>query len=652
MSWMQKLYETYENCQIAIGQSTDVKVIPLLPICHTTQKAQIEITIDGNGNFNRAKVLSKDEARTIIPCTESSGGRSGKKPEAHPLCDKLQYVAGDFVPYGGEVTSGYAANPIEPHEQYIEILKKWCDSKYAHPKVKSVLAYVGKRTVIKDLVESQILFVGDDKKLLTEWNASEQSTPEIFKITANSNQSDAFVRWSVEIPNDPQTLVGTDDSLFHSWIDYYLSIKKNCNLCYITGKKIAIADQHPAKIRNDGDKAKLISSNDSSGFTFRGRFLSAEQACSVGFEVTQKAHNALRWLISRQGYNRGQAIVAWSTTGKDIPDPLADPIALLGIENLPSDSSSLASTSQDLALKLRNKIQGYRANLGDTSGIVVMGLDSATPGRMAVTFYRELSGSDFLSRLENWHISCCWLHDYYSYEVIDKATLQKKRVRQKFVGAPAPDDITEAAYGKRVDDKLRKATVARILPCIIDGEKLPRDLMESAVRRAANRVGMDEWEWNKTLTIACALYRKYHEKENWSMALDDNRTERDYLYGRLLALADNLEQWALKEAGEKRQTNAARLMQRFAEHPHTTWRTLYLALEPYKARLGPKASKLERLIAKVTAMFQTDEFISDKKLSGEFLLGYHCQIQALWSKDNKLEVNQADKQDLLENEEE
>jgi len=120
------------------------------------------------------------------------------------------------------------------------------------------------------------------------------------------------------------------------------------------------------------------------------------------------------------------------------------------------------------------------------------------------------------------------------------------------------------------------------------------------------------------------------------MALDENRKTRDYLYGRLLALAEGLEQWALKKAGEDRQTTAARLMQRFADHPYTTWRTIELALGPYKARLGGKSLKRQRLISEVTAMFAPDDFISDKKLSGEFLLGYHCQREALWNqKDEK-----------------
>jgi CRISPR-associated protein Csd1 len=37
----------------------------------------------------------------------------------------------------------------------------------------------------------------------------------------------------------------------------------------------------------------------------------------------------------------------------------------------------------------------------------------------------------------------------------------------------------------------------------------------------------------------------------------------------------------------------------------------------------------------VIAMFEHNDFMNDKKLSGEFLLGYHCQRAELWKKEDK-----------------
>lgn len=630
MSWIQKLYETYNNCQSMIGTGNDDREVPLLPICHTTQKAHVEIVIDGEGNFRRARVIPRDEARTIIPCTEKSGGRtSGEAP--HPLCDKLQYVSIDYIGRGGSKKEYFGS--------YLSLLEEWCNSRYSHPKAMAVLKYVRKGNVIGDLINYQVLIAGKDGKLLPAWEKKKgEAVPEIFEVLVSQHQQDAFIRWEVEILGDPETKVWKDRTLWNSWIQYYSSTKEGKSLCYVTGEEHYFADQHPAKLRNDGDKAKIISANDLSGFTFRGRFILANQAASVGFEITQKAHSALRWLISRQGYRKGDlAIVAWATSGAPIPQPTDDPLSILGVDDLIADEILLVSTAQDVAVKLKKKIAGYGKNIGSTTDVVVIGLDSATPGRMAITFYRELSGSDFLKRIDEWHETCAWLHRYQSIEIQDKKSGKTKRKYLPFIGAPAPGDIAEAAYGTnnkgkfQVNEKLVKTTVARILPCIIDGKPIPRDLVESTVRRASNRMAFDDWQWNKVLTITCALFRKHNRKEIYDMSLDPNRKTRDYLYGRLLALAESLEEWALNIAGEDRPTNSARLMQRFSERPYSTWRTIELALSPYKARLGGKSKKRQRTIDEVVALFNENDFINDRRLSGEFLLGYHCQREFLRS---------------------
>lgn len=621
MGWIQKLNETYDNCQEVIGTEVSGDV-PLLPICHTTQKAQIEIVLTADGIFRRARIIPKNDARTIIPCTEESGGRTNNEAP-HPLCDKLQYLAPDYSKRSG--------NKRQYFQSYLAQLKNWCNSEFSDPKTLAIYEYVNRGNIIGDLIKNKIFFSDESGVLLPKIgkNNIENKFP-IFDVL--TSQADAFIRWEVEVPGILETKVWRDKDLWNKWIDYYTSLKRQKSLCYVTGREELISKQHPAKIRNDGDKAKIISSNDNSGFTFRGRFTNAEQAAAAGFRVTQKAHFALRWLISKQGYRKADlAIVAWATSGAAVPKPTDDTLSILGMDDLSSDVLSSVYTAQNTAIKLRNRIAGYGKSLGDTAEVVVMSLDSATTGRLAITYYRELFGSNFLQRINDWHESCAWIHGYRTVDVFDERSGKNKKKQITFVGAPAPDDIAEAAYGNRVDEKLRKMTVERILPCIVDGQQIPRDLVESTVRRATIREGKGRWEWEKTLSIACALYKKYHRKENYQMTLEEDRRTRDYLYGRLLALAENLEQWALKDLHEKRSTNAERLMQRFAERPYSTWRTIELSLNPYIAKLGGKSIKKKKIIDEVIASFNPREFMNDKRLSGEFLLGYHCQRQALYA---------------------
>lgn len=133
------------------------------------------------------------------------------------------------------------------------------------------------------------------------------------------------------------------------------------------------------------------------------------------------------------------------------------------------------------------------------------------------------------------------------------------------------------------------------------------------------------------------------------MTLEVNRTSRDYLYGRLLAIAEHIEGRALYVAGEKRDTTAAKLMQRFADRPASTWRIIEPALNPYISRLRAKRApfmyEMSKLLDGIISSFTGNDFLDDRRLSGEFLLGYHCQRQVL----NPPKPDQAGSDDVSSN---
>lgn len=615
MSWLLKLFETYERCA---GHEPD-GTPKLMPICHTPQQAHLEITLDGLGNFRRAQVIPKVE--TVIPATEKSASRTVNEA-AHALADSVQYVAKDYPAFGGQKTSYFPS--------YLKQLGAWCASTDAHPKAKAVLDYVRKGTVVRDLVEQKVMVARDDV-LVTNWDGPGPE-PALFKqLTAKDGSKDqggALIRWIVEsAPGEVSTDTWTDQTLHLAWERFYASQQNLRGTCAVTGSsEVLLASTHPKRLRNPGDSAKLLASNDTDGFTFRGRFHGATEALSVGFEVTQKAHNALRWLIPRQSYRHAdQVIVSWSVGGEEIPDPFMDSLRLTTALGLPADTASV-DTAQAFAVRLKRSLAGYGSKLDPGADIVVMGLDSTNgmKGRMAISYYRELKGSEFLDRIEAWHTKVAW-HQNFGND-------------SHFIGAPAPKDIVEAAFGRRVDDRLLKSTIERLLPCIVDGQAIPHDLVLATSRRASNRSAFkpnERWEWEKCLGIACALFKGFHTERNYQMALEPDRTTRDYLYGRLLAIAENIESSALFAAGEKRDTSAARLMQRFADRPFSTWRTIETSLVPYKSRLrtqrGGLLFKREQLLDETMAKFKADDYVNDGPLTGEFLLGYHCQRQDLRS---------------------
>lgn len=638
MNWIKTLNDTFNNCY---GKDISGEA-KLMPISHTKQNAHIEVVINGDGKFRRATVVESNNA-TLIPCTEASASRSGVKPVHHPLCDKLQYLAGDFLDFGGTVTKGYAKTPTQPHDAYMEGLTNWTESVFTHPKLHSIMCYLKKKRLVKDLIAKSVIPL--DKLTghqMIEWSGDKDDAPAIFKVLPKGySPLDAFVRWKVEIEGEPRSATWEDTRLVESWTNFDISRNELKGLCFVSGEETAMADQHPSKLRHAGDKAKLVSSNDNSGYTFRGRFLDADQAAGVGFEITQKAHNALRWLIERQGYRNGDLVyVAWCPKGVEIPDPFADTRELFGLDETVKESSNddlqrFAATGHDVGQHFANQLNaalaGYKTTLKPHNQVVVMGVDSATPGRLSITYYRNLLGSGFLERIKTWHATFAWPQTYSS--------------KIKFVGAPSLGDIAEAAYGKvlegKTGQKLKLATVQRLVPCVVDGAQFPIDLVRSATERMTRRMSMKDWEWNKYLGITCALIKGQALTQNkeYAMALEANNKNRDYLYGRLLAIAEHIESRALYIAGEKRDTTAARQMQRFADFPFSTWKSIELSLSPYRSQLrsrrGSLLLRLESELDDVMGQFSSADFRSDKKLSGEFLLGYHCQRQELWHKSNE-----------------
>lgn len=610
MSIMAKLRDTFDT---AYAGREVFETLPWPP-GHIETQTDIEIRLDQEGNFLSAQYLTQEY--TLHPATEESAGRTSG-PAPHPLCDKIQYVAGDYTDYDKNETS-YFDDSEKVREGYMTLLSRWEDFS-RHPMLTAIRRYVGKRSVVRDLIGAGIFFLGADKKLSEKWEGKKPV-------------KDAFIRWRVQARGNENDKVWNNPELIASWIEFYKSCISETVFCYITGDDALRASNQPARLRYGGDKAKLISSNDSSGYTFRGHFLTAEEACSIGYEATQKAHSALRWIIGRQGFrNDTQTIVAWAVSNAPLPDINASTNDIGGEDDSwPSDAEDYESgettdIGQAYALKLVQKLRGYKKELKDRDDVVVMAMDSATTGRMGITYYREIKGSDFLARVEDYHRRYAWAQN-----------LGKDR---RFVGAPALKDIAKMICAGKPDSSLTKATISRLIPVIVDGVPIPHDIVASICRKAACPMGKENWEHAAVLGIACGLYAGSHIERGYKMSLEENRRTRDYLYGRLLAVADKLEGHALSisSEGKNRDTSAVKLMQRFSSKPYETWEKIELSLLPYMSRLQARAPKsltfYNGVLNEIYDLFQDGDFTDNSPLTPEFLLGYHCQMSKLWKKE-------------------
>lgn len=670
MNWSAELCALYDK--IAESEAAPKgDEAGLLPLYHTSTAAQITVTIDDRGNFLDAEPVPEDEKTTVIPVTEKSAGRTSGK-ESHPLCDNLEYLAGDDPLYAGE------KDCASKHGLYMEQLRQWADSPYTHPKVQAIREYMEKSCLIGDLREKGIFTLEEDGGISGK-----------AKIQAAA-QTKAFVRFRVvalglsgeeSLSEDGGAAVPEcwkDKSLQQCYVDYCRSQERAVDLSYLTGRRVPVTYYHPRKIRHEGDSAKLISANDSEYFTFRGRFATKEEAFSVGYEDSQKMHNALKWIIRKQGKNCGDlCIVTWDSALGTSLDWMEDTEEIgrqameeqaednweedgWAEEDWESEESSEADTGELAAFRFRRALDGYcrHVNKIGNTNTVIMAFDAATPGRLSMVEYKEYSTSRYVQNIKSWYGRCEWEHQ--------KAN--KERGRYAFRGMVGIRDAAELLYGTESKgfltmakkENLYKEVVRKLMPCILDGKPVPRDMVNQAVHRASSPQSFeDSFLWERVLTFACSLVKQdrgakmrsfgidagngvVEEKEEYSMSLDVNCRKRDYLYGRLLALADRVEyrtynrddnkdeQDENKGGGSRRQTNAKRYMSAFSQHPFRTWKILEEKLEPYFAQLKTGECLYYRnIMDEIFELFDIGSYEDDSALNGVYLIGYHNQAYAM-----------------------
>lgn len=111
------------------------------------------------------------------------------------------------------------------------------------------------------------------------------------------------------------------------------------------------------------------------------------------------------------------------------------------------------------------------------------------------------------------------------------------------------------------------------------------------------------------------------------MALDTKCNIRDYLYGRLLAVADRIEYRTYdmeKDGG--RVTNAKRYMSTFSQRPFDTWRIIEENLQPYLSKLPVIERRYyENLMDSINNLFEVEAYHNNDRLDGLYLLGFHSQ---------------------------
>ena len=188
MSWIQRLSETYDNCQEFIGVETEDKRVPpvtCLPY-HTNGSC---------GNCHRREWFLSEERISFqrrtpelsFPVLKNRSEEQRMKLRIRCV-DKLQYTAGDFRRYIKSKDSYF--------KSYQNLLTQWCFSKDSNPKINAISEYINKESLIDDLINNQILYPGDDVFFFWKRKKGDKiaDLPAIFKVV--QSQQDVF--YSVE----------------------------------------------------------------------------------------------------------------------------------------------------------------------------------------------------------------------------------------------------------------------------------------------------------------------------------------------------------------------------------------------------------------------------------------------------------------------
>ena len=585
MGLMQKAYKTFECAKEKAGVYEE-GMTPLAPIFHKVMNGGIEVTLDEQGRFIQACMVSDGETDTIAPVTiESESRTSGVSP--HPLCEQAKYLM---------------PRKEQHYKEYISGLEDWASSEYSHPAIRPVLDYVKRGTFEQDiapLFESP----GKNKKKLKE---------------------DTLIRWRVIGIGDQSGPCWDNMDLFNAYIKYYTAVTSDgpVGLCMITGKTGVLTDKHPKSIISSAANAKLISSNDENNFVFMGRFLEADEALTVSLEASQKAHNAIRWIAKNQGVRtKNGYILVWDPEGKKLPKSV-------NVMLPPGDEREDAYTLKEYRDSLSKAVYGWKREFLPSTEAVITIFTAPTTGRIAVMYYNEMNASEFVDRLAEWDGSCCWTYG------------------DGRIGAASLYEIAKYTSGKRkgnvIDTENRQfeKSLARLLSCRLGEAKIPRDMVRTLVMKAGNLHLYDDskesgWMRRKLLFITCAAVRKYHydyHKEEWEMSLEPEKKDRSYQFGRLLAVLEKAERDTYSGT-EKREPKAMCMQQAFTRRPMHTSRLLIEHVKRcYFRKLKPGMRTMySKLIDQImeTVSSLPD---ADKPLEDTYLFGYSLQKNDLYKK--------------------
>lgn len=615
----------------------------LLPVYHSSKKStgsndMIEVTLSEQGKFIKAEWIPEGQI-AIFPITENSIIRSGSVIAPHPLCDELSYLSSEMDP--------------AKHKEYENVLNDWVsytDQGHENQFLKLIYNYLRQGTILEDCISS--LFSGSNYRIGEDYSVIIEQKDGSEKIIRLDK---TFVTFLVETKDSTKEniSVSIDRKIHQNYIDYVRkkNAKKPKTKCDISGEETYCVSKHRGLMGN----AKLISVSNHNE-TYYGRFDDGEEIIHIGYEVSQKIHLMIKYLLendqNRKQIGKSCILINW----------FSDDIGNSELINLTSPISPYDDTDEEdeedeyrpktlggsVSSAINDYITGKERNVNSEGKFYIMILDKISNGRISVKYFRELPKSDLYERVEKWYNSTNWPIYNGMAKKFSKQTPSLFRYADTIFGVE-----NDKGYMECRNSTLRTKTIERLLPCILEHKRIPKDLKNRMLENLCKRSSYDK-AWNSVLAVGCSIFKKYkidyENKREVNELLDTNKQTRSYLYGRLLAVYEKLEQDVLRinsTATEvKRTTNAERLWSAYTKTPARTLRILEDKIRPYKERLYKSNAGTAKYYDIITTdimncLNEIDNFEQEKNkaLNEDFVFGYYAQKQDFYKKQEDKQNN-------------
>ena len=210
--------------------------------------------------------------------------------------------------------------------------------------------------------------------------------------------------------------------------------------------------------------------------------------------------------------------------------------------------------------------------------------------------------------------------------------------------SPSLWQIVACAFGTQreeklvPDDRMVGQHIQRLLSCRVDRTAFPLDIKKALVDRASMPQAFSAGVYQRILFTACAVIRKYvydhnQTKGEITLTLDENREDRSYQFGRLLAVYEKIERDTF-ERDTTRETNAIRSQCAYRQRPLHIANNLEEKLnQAYMPRLKPGLQHYYRQMIqdirnKIDSCPEPNKYV--KPLGDTYLIGYYHQRSALY----------------------